>query len=133
MDYIALVPTDLADLIPEFLSNRGRETHELQAAINKRDFPDLRLLGERMYAVGNPYGFRQVTTFGRQIREACATEDLPSIADVLSQYEDYLGKLQIIAVNAPIERPCWPRPEQPPPGERFQRGGALRFRRAERP
>jgi hypothetical protein len=66
-----------------------------------------------MYALGNPYGFRQITTFGRQIREACAVQDDVSMKQVLEQCEDYLDKVKISIVPEPAERAVWKR--RPPP------------------
>jgi hypothetical protein len=113
MDLIALVPADLEDLLPTFLENRWQDVEKLRIALPDADFALLQHLGERMYALGNPYGFRQITTFGRQIREACAVQDDVSIKQVLEQYEDYLDKVKISIVPEPAERAVWKR--RPPP------------------
>lgn len=107
MDYLAHVTKDIKDLIPEFLANREREPDALEAAVLMVDFPRLQHLGERMYALGNPYGFRQITTFGRTIREATAAEDVKAVENVISEYRDYLTKVQIVEVDAPVPRRLW--------------------------
>jgi hypothetical protein len=107
MDLVARVPADLADLIPVFLENRSRERERLRRALEEGDFAKAQHLGETMYALGNPYGFRQITTFGRQIREACAAKDAAKIEQVLEEYGDYLGKVTMTVVAEPVERVKW--------------------------
>jgi len=87
MDLVAHVPRDLADLVPTFRANREREVVLLRDAFERRDFQRVRQLGERMFSVGNPYGFRQITTFGRLIRDACEAEDSLIIANVVTAYK----------------------------------------------
>jgi hypothetical protein len=113
MDLIALVPADLEDLLPVFLENRWQDVEKLRIALPAADFAVLQHLGERMYALGNPYGFRQITTFGRQIREACAVQHDVSIKRVLEQYEEYLDKVEISIVPEPAERAVWKRRSPP--------------------
>src|SRR5436190_2103405 len=107
MDTVALVPQDLADLIPMFLENRREELEELRSALREAHFARLQHVGERMFALGNPYGFRQITTFGRQIREACSAQDDATIGEIIEQYRAYLAKVAITSVPAPVERVRW--------------------------
>src|SRR5438105_4224977 len=107
MDMVALVPQDLADLIPVFLENRREELERLGSALRDTDFARLQHVGERMFALGNPYGFRQITTFGRQIREACSVQDDAAIGGIIEQYRAYLAKVTISQVPAPVERVRW--------------------------
>jgi hypothetical protein len=107
MDLVALVPADIADLIPVFLENRSKELDQLRTALGEANFVRLNHFGERMYALGNPYGFRQITTFGRHIREACSLQNKVAIGQVLDQYEDYLSKVTMAVVSQPVERIPW--------------------------
>jgi hypothetical protein len=113
MDLVALVPKDLSDLIDGFLQNRSQDIEKLKSALAAGDFATVQQVGERMYALGNPYGFRQITTFGRLIREACGRHDDVSIRQLLGQYEDYLGKVTLSIVAEPVERVAW-NPARPP-------------------
>jgi hypothetical protein len=110
MDYLAHVTKDIADLIPTFLENRKSEAGALLLAIRARDLARIVDLGERMYAVGNPYGFRQITTFGRLIREAMAAGDINAVRNVVRTYDDYLARVQVVFVDAPVPRPQWTNP-----------------------
>jgi hypothetical protein len=109
MDLIANVPKDIADLVPGFLRNCQKDIDLLSAALIASDLGEVEHLGERMYAVGNPYGFRQITTFGRQLREACPAKDILTIQSVINQYREYLLRVKITYVAAPLLRRKWER------------------------
>ena len=113
MDLIAHVPRDLADLLPTFRQNRQQEVDSLKQALATADLQQIRELGERMYAVGNPYGFRQITTFGRQIRDACEAQDVGAIVNVIGQYETYLARVSVSVVDAAPTRVQWSVPQPP--------------------
>ena len=128
MDLVALIPADLSDLITGYLANRSQDIQKLKSALAAEDLATVQQVGERMYALGNPYGFRQITTFGRLIREACAQHDDVSIRQVLAQYEEYLGKVTLTVVPEAVERvpwnhdarPPWARNETPPTPQRSE-------------
>jgi hypothetical protein len=107
MDYLAHVTKDVADLIPTFLQNRKNEVSAILLAIEAVDLDLIVHLAERMYALGNPYGFRQITTFGRLIRDAMAEGDLATARDAVHSYHDYLAKVQVVLVDSPVPRPQW--------------------------
>ncbi len=101
MDLTAYVPQDITDLLSAFLPNRRADVGLLRQALAKDDWPRLQHLAERMYALGNPYGFRQITTIGRFMREACAKKDRRAFEALIRDYETYLSKVTIVEVEAP--------------------------------
>ena len=104
MDLTAYVPQDITDLLSAFLPNRRAEVGLLRQALVKDDWTRLQHLAERMYALGNPYGFRQITTLGRFMREACAKKDRPAFEALIRDYDTYLSKVTIVEVDAPVPR-----------------------------
>ena len=100
-ELIAYVHRDVIDLLSAFLPNRRAEVSQLRQALTKGDWLRLRHIAERMYAVGNPYGFRHITTIGHAIREACVARDRVAIDGLTSDYETYLSKVKIIEIDAP--------------------------------
>ena len=104
MALTAHVPQNIIDLLSTFLPNRRAEVGHLRQALEKDDWPRLQHLAERMYALGNPYGFRQITTFGRFMREACAKKDRAAFQALIREYEGYLSKVTIVEVEAPLPR-----------------------------
>jgi hypothetical protein len=104
VDLTAYVPQDITDLLSAFLPNRRAEVGLLRQALAKDDWLRLQHLAERMYALGNPYGFRQITTLGRFMREACAKKDRPAFEALIRDYDTYLSKVTIVEVDAPVPR-----------------------------
>jgi len=107
MDLIALVHEDIKDLVATFLRSRREELENLEKAVNQSSWSELEFFGERMYEVGNPYGFRYVSTLGREVREACAARNLQAIRQITRRYREYLGKVEIRTVPKDAERIAW--------------------------
>ena len=92
------VSKDLADLIPDFLSHRKDDLMTLRAAFADADVAMLRQVAHRMRGVGSSYGFHDITTFGRQIGEAARNGAMPTIGQLLEDYETYLTKVTVVFV-----------------------------------
>ena len=93
--YHVKVDKGLADLIPTFLSNRKKELEALRVALAAADFEQLRQLGHRMRGVGNSYGFEGVSDIGKHIEDGARSGDKASLQAVITEYHDYLSKVQI--------------------------------------
>ena len=89
------VDRDLEDLIPVFLQNRHKELDTLRIALASADFEQLRQLGHRMKGVGHSYGFDHVSTLGKYIEDGARSGDRASLEATISEYADYLSKVQI--------------------------------------
>ena len=94
-DYKVKVAKDLEDLIPVFMKNRHKELDSLRVALASADFEQLRQLGHRMKGVGNSYGFERVSTIGKYIEEGARSGDRAALQASISEYQDYLSKVQI--------------------------------------
>jgi hypothetical protein len=104
MDLEAFVPKDQTDLLPGFRANRKADVRRLRAALAAEDWAQLQHIAERLYAVGNPYGFRQITTFGRLMRVACAEQDRAAFRQLIEQYALYLANVVVVEVDTPVIR-----------------------------
>ncbi|HZQ71410.1 MAG TPA: Hpt domain-containing protein [Burkholderiales bacterium] len=93
--YDVKVDKDLEDLIPTFMRNREKEHEALKAALAAADFEQLRQLGHRMKGVGNSYGFTHISTIGKLIEDGARSGDRAGLAAQISEYGDYLSKVQI--------------------------------------
>jgi HPt (histidine-containing phosphotransfer) domain-containing protein len=93
--YKVTVAKDLEDLIPVFLRNRHKELDTLKVALAAADFEQLRQLGHRMKGVGNSYGFAHVSTMGKHIEDGARSGDKAGLAACITEYADYLAKVQI--------------------------------------
>ena len=89
------VDRGIEDLIPVFLANRQKEVDTLRVALAAADFEQLRQLGHRMKGVGNSYGFARVSTIGQVIEDGARSGDRATLQASISEYHDYLSKVQI--------------------------------------
>ena len=94
-DYQVKVAKDLEDLIPVFMKNRHKELDALRVALAAADWEQLRQLGHRMKGVGNSYGFAHVSTIGKVIEDGARSGDRASLQASITEYSDYLSKVQI--------------------------------------
>ncbi len=94
-EYKVTVAKDLEDLIPTFMKNRHKEVEALRVALAAADFEQLRQLGHRMKGVGNSYGFARVSTLGKHIEDGARSGDRAALHATISEYGDYLSKVQI--------------------------------------
>jgi HPt (histidine-containing phosphotransfer) domain-containing protein len=94
-DYKVKVAKDIEDLIPVFMKNRHKELEALRVALAAADFEQLRQLGHRMKGVGNSYGFDRVSTIGKYIEDGARSGDRAALQASISEYGDYLSKVQI--------------------------------------
>jgi hypothetical protein len=104
VELIAYVPKNIVDLLSSFCPNRRKDINRLRAALIKEDWPELEHLAERLYAVGNPYGFRQITTYGRLMRNACAKKNRTALRRLITEYETYLSEVTIVQVDTLVTR-----------------------------
>jgi HPt (histidine-containing phosphotransfer) domain-containing protein len=95
VEYHVKVDKNLEDLIPVFMKNRHKELDALRVALAAADFEQLRQLGHRMKGVGNSYGFTHVSTLGKYIEDGARSGDRAALQARISEYQDYLSKVQI--------------------------------------
>jgi hypothetical protein len=106
VDLTALVPKDIADLLSAFLPNRRADVAHLRAALAEQNWADVRVIAERMYAVGNPYGFRHITTLGGLMRTACAQRNEAELQRLAGAYAQYLASVIVVVVEVPAIVPA---------------------------
>lgn len=94
--YTVVVEKDLEDLVPAFMTNRRKEVETLRAALEARDFEQLRQLGHRMKGVGNSYGFGKVSELGKSIEDGARSEDRGALEALIVDYADYLERVQVV-------------------------------------
>jgi HPt (histidine-containing phosphotransfer) domain-containing protein len=90
------VAKDLEDLIPTFMTNRGKELEALRTALAAGDMEQLRQLGHRMKGVGNSYGFELISVLGKQIEDDAKIADLAALATRITEYTDYLARVTVV-------------------------------------
>lgn len=95
---IVHVDHDLADLIPGYLANRGKDIAAINEALKKKDIETIRIIGHSMKGSGGGYGFDTITDIGRMMEKAAKENCAEDIFLQLTRLEDYLHQLEIIYV-----------------------------------
>lgn len=87
-----------ADLVPEFLANRGRDVDRLLAALARRDFVAISRLAHNLKGVAGGYRFLALCQVGAALEEAAAAEDEAAIRAGVERLATYLRRVRVVAV-----------------------------------
>ena len=90
------IDSDLQDLIPGYLENRGKDLLVYQQALEKDNFDAIALLGHSMKGSGGGYGFNDLSTIGRAIEKAAKNRDKESVRQSIIDLTDFLKKLEVV-------------------------------------
>lgn len=90
------VDTDLADLIPDYLSSRESELKKLNEAILKDDFALIQSLGHKLRGSAGSFGFDQLSEVGKELEENGKVQNRGNIEKALNDYQHYLKKVKVI-------------------------------------
>jgi len=90
------VDPDLADLVPAFLENRGRDIEKIKAATDEGDYQAIRKIGHDLKGVGGGYGFDRITELGAMIEAAAADADGAGVLGLVEQLADYLQRVEVV-------------------------------------
>jgi len=90
------IDSDLQDLIPGYLENRGKDLLVYQQALEKDNFDAIAILGHSMKGSGGGYGFNDLTSIGRAIEKAAKNKDKESVRQAIIDLTDFLKKLEIV-------------------------------------
>ena len=92
---VVVVDRNVEDLVPLFLAQRKADQSAMVTAIACSDFVALRKVGHGMAGSGASYGFDALTELGERIVEAARAADLPALAQLKSQFDDYMTRLVV--------------------------------------
>ena len=90
---VITVDSDMAELIPLFLSQRKADQAAIAAALPLRDFERVRKAGHGMAGAGASYGFGAVTVLGDNLALAARAGDVARLAQLKTDLDDYLARL----------------------------------------
>jgi signal transduction histidine kinase/DNA-binding response OmpR family regulator len=89
---VEVTPT-VAALVPGFLANREKDVRAAQAALKRRDYHALWVLGHTMKGLGASYGFDGITDIGLSLEKAALAHEDASVARAIDALETYLGRV----------------------------------------
>ncbi|MBF0270446.1 MAG: Hpt domain-containing protein [Magnetococcales bacterium] len=90
------IDEDLAEIVPGYLVNRGKDLEQLPLALVEGNFQTLRTLGHRMKGSGAGYGFDGISEIGRAIEEAAKREDREGVEQGIADLASYMDRLEVV-------------------------------------
>ena len=94
----AEVSKDLESLIPRYLDRRHKEVEIFRTQLAAGDFEALRIGGHSLKGSGGGYGFPDLTRIGGAIEIAAKAGDAVTIQAALTEYADYLQRVEVTFV-----------------------------------
>jgi len=89
-------PAEIAEAIPLFLESTREDLQALAHALERLDYPKIRLIGHDLKGSGGGYGFDQISVIGRSIEEAAKRSDGPEVGRQIAALADYLDRVDVI-------------------------------------
>ncbi|OGT71608.1 MAG: hypothetical protein A3I78_01260 [Gammaproteobacteria bacterium RIFCSPLOWO2_02_FULL_56_15] len=89
------IDIDLEDLIPGFLTNRGKDLGTLRNALECSDFPVMQSIGHSLKGVGGGYGFDRMSEIGAAIENAARIKNVEQLKELIENYSDYLTRVEV--------------------------------------
>ncbi len=74
-DYEILVPEELVNLVPGFVSRREEDVRVLESLIKEKKFAEIAQLAHKLKGHGTSYGFDAVSELGKKIEFASKRKD----------------------------------------------------------
>jgi signal transduction histidine kinase/CheY-like chemotaxis protein len=88
------IEKQLADLAPQYLSNRSRELGELRAMLKELNFDKIQTLGHRLKGNAKSYGFEELGVIGAKLEESAQKQDVDHIKILIQESEIYLSRFE---------------------------------------
>lgn len=92
---VVQVDTELADLIPRYLSNRWSDLSSARQLLASGDFAGLSRIAHRIRGSAASYGFVRLGEIARAIETAADVGDAGSVAAQLATYDAFLCSVRI--------------------------------------
>lgn len=96
------VDAEIADLIPEFLSDRTADVASIRTHLIACDWEPIRVLGHNMKGMGGSYGFEAISVFGSRIELAAHNADPMTVEQVTDQLAAYLETLEVVTGDGEV-------------------------------
>jgi hypothetical protein len=90
-----ILPRHLADSVPQFMDERRKELHAIEAAFASDDLDELGTLALKMKDDGAGYGFSRITEMGTELHEAAQRSDYDALGAYILLYREFLDAVRI--------------------------------------
>lgn len=89
------IETELADLLPQYLSNRWADLAAARELLSNTDFTGIAHIAHRIRGTAASYGFRQLGEIAGAIEKAAEAGDSENIERRLDDYDAFLRSVRI--------------------------------------
>lgn len=90
-----IIDSDLEDLIPKYLENRGKDIEELNFALGEGDFKRIKFIGHSLKGIGSSYGFDFITDIGAKLENSALNGEKEYLKTIIEELNLYLNNLDI--------------------------------------
>lgn len=87
--------SDLADLAPNYLSNRKNDLIVLKQALSQNNADTIQKISHKVKGTAGGYGFDGLGAIAKELEIAAKTQDFPKATSLLGQMENYLKHVEI--------------------------------------
>lgn len=81
---------DLSELLPQYFTLCRRDLAKLKAAVEQREFAQVRILGHNLKGSGGAYGFPELTEIGAAIEFAAKAGDEAAVRTGVDRFASFL-------------------------------------------
>jgi HPt (histidine-containing phosphotransfer) domain-containing protein len=92
---VVYVDTDLEDLIPIYLENRGEDIAVVLKELDENNYEAIRTIGHKMKGSGGTYGLDFVSKTGNLIEQAAIEQEQDIIRKTVSELSHYLEHIEV--------------------------------------
>lgn len=93
---IVKIDTELMELIPAFLENRGTDILTMNKALETGDYVIIERTGHGMKGAGAGFGFEAITEIGAFIEKAAQDKDDVRVQEGIDKLSYYMQHLEVI-------------------------------------
>src|SRR5690349_5474010 len=90
------IAPDMADLAPNYLSNRRNDLVVLKQALTQGNLDTIQKLGHKVKGTAGGYGFDGLGAIAKELDAAAKAHDITQVSNLVHQMEDYLGRVEIV-------------------------------------
>jgi HPt (histidine-containing phosphotransfer) domain-containing protein len=92
---VVFVESDLADLIPSYLSHRWADLAMAHKLLQAQDYERLARMGHRIRGSASPYGFGQLGEIAATLETAARQRDRAGLMSQLARFDSFLRTVRI--------------------------------------
>ena len=90
------IDSELIELIPAFLVNRGTDIQVMINALKTGDYEMMERIGHGMKGAGGGFGFEAITEIGASIEKAAKDKDAARVQECIDALSHYIQHLEVI-------------------------------------